>query len=75
MIPKKIKVKVIANSKENSIQKIGEKSYKIKVTSPRKDNKANLALMELLADFFCISKSRIIIKKGHKSPNKLIEFF
>ena len=37
------------------------------------DNEANLALIRMMADYFCVSKSLVIIQRGQKSHKKVIE--
>ena len=68
----RIEVKVIANSKENKIEKIGDK-YKIHLNAPAIKGKANKALIGLLADYFKCKKSQISIIRGEKSHFKIIE--
>lgn len=47
-------------------------TLKVSVTAPPIDNKANKALIILLADQFNIAKSRISIVKGLKSSVKTV---
>ena len=68
----KINVKVIAAAKRNEIIK-EENSFKVYVNKPAVDNKANLAVIELLADYFKVRKNSVNIIKGQKSKNKIIE--
>jgi uncharacterized protein len=67
-----INVKVFPRSRKNQIK---EESGILKVysTAPAVDNKANEAVIEMLADFFRVRKNQIEIKRGHKSRNKVIE--
>jgi len=37
------------------------------------DGEANTALVKILADYFGVSKSQIVIKSGGKSRKKLVE--
>ena len=68
-----IQVKLIPNSKYNKIEKIGERHYKVWLTAPAVDNKANIMLIKFLADYFQIAKTSISIKHGLKARNKIIE--
>ena len=68
-----ISVYVIANSKIPEIVKISEKSYKIKVDAIASEGRANKRLIEILSDYFNVSRSSISILKGLKSKNKIIE--
>jgi len=67
----KIEVKVIPKAKQNLIKQEGP-FYKIYLTAPAVDGKANQALISFLADHYDISKSRIEIIKGLKSRHKMI---
>jgi len=67
-----LNIKVIANSKINKITKEDNNNFKIKLTAPAKEGKANKALTELLAKHFKIPKTSIEIIKGLKSTNKKI---
>ena len=72
-----INVKVIVGSKTQSIEKIidlfGNEIFKIKLHSIPEDNKANIELIDLLSTFFNTAKNNIIIIKGYKAINKIIE--
>jgi hypothetical protein len=68
-----ISVKVIPNSRKPGIEKIGEGDFKVKVDEKAEDGKANRRLMEILAEYFKVPKSSVVISKGQKSRNKIIE--
>ncbi|HLC38814.1 MAG TPA: DUF167 domain-containing protein [Patescibacteria group bacterium] len=67
-----IKVKVIPKAKLNTVKET-EDGLKVYLTKPAQKNKANKALVEILADYFKIKKSQITIQKGEKSRHKIIE--
>jgi hypothetical protein len=68
----KLKIKVIPNTKDSEVvEEIG--FLKVKVDAPAKEGKANKRLIEILADYFKIPKSKVKILKGEGSRNKLIE--
>lgn len=71
----KISIHTIPNAKKQSIEKDIEIEYhyKIHLTNPAKEGKANKELIKLLANYFNISKSRITIQKGLKSHHKIIK--
>jgi hypothetical protein len=69
----KISVRVKPNSKEEKVDKLLENEYVLRVKAPPKEGKANLAVIELLSEHFGIAKSRIVILKGHKSKNKIVQ--
>ena len=65
------KIKVIANSKNNSID-FSEEFIKVKITSQPIDGKANKAIIEYLAKTLGVAKSHVEIVNGEKSSLKLI---
>ncbi len=68
-----INVKTIPNSKRVKIKKLSENSYSVRLDKPATDGKANIRLVEVLAEYFDVQKSSVTIIKGHKSKDKLIE--
>jgi len=68
-----IRVKVQTRARSERVEEVGLEEYKIWVTAPPADNEANDAVIELLADYFNTSRSRVRIRSGHKSSHKLIE--
>ncbi|MBI5766051.1 DUF167 domain-containing protein [Candidatus Falkowbacteria bacterium] len=69
---KQIIVEVKPNSAQNKIEKISDLVYKVKLTAPSTEGKANKLLIELLAQYFNIAKSQIEIKSGKTSKNKVL---
>jgi uncharacterized protein len=66
----KIKIKVHPQSSRNEIKKIEEKSYEIWIQEKSVNNKANLAIIKLLKNYF---KKEVRITSGFKSRNKIVE--
>ncbi|MDD5773829.1 MAG: DUF167 domain-containing protein [bacterium] len=69
---KKIKIKVIPNARKNSVS---EESgiFKVRVTAPAVDGKANKAVIEVLSEFYQVKKREVKILRGEKSREKLVE--
>ncbi|MEO0083266.1 MAG: DUF167 domain-containing protein [candidate division WOR-3 bacterium] len=68
----KISVLVKPNAKQNKVEKLAN-YYLIWTKEPPTENKANNAVIELLAEYFNIPKSKINIVAGFKSRKKIIE--
>lgn len=69
-----IKIRVLPRSSRNEVVgEMADGTLKVKLTAPPVDGKANEALVELLAEHFDISKSKIKIVRGLTSKNKVIE--
>jgi uncharacterized protein len=66
-----INVKVIPGAKKNLLKEENA-SYKVYLTAPPVEGKANKALIEFLAEYFKVKKNQIEITKGLKSRNKTV---
>lgn len=65
-----IHIRVLTNQKEESVEKIAENKYKIKVREKAQKNMANTRVLEILNKIYNTNKIRII--SGHYLPSKLI---
>jgi hypothetical protein len=68
-----ISVTVKPNAKLAAITKLTDSEYRVTVHAPAENGKANRALIELLARYFCVPKSAIRIIRGQFARKKLIE--
>jgi len=66
-------IKVKPNSQQQKIEEAEDGSLIIHLKSSPVDGKANEELIKLLAKKFDVQKSRITIKSGLSSRNKLVE--
>ncbi len=69
----RIFVTVKPKSSKESVEKIGEREYKVSVSAAPEGGKANRAVVKLLADYFQVSLSRIAVVSGHASRRKVVE--
>ncbi|MDO8495330.1 MAG: DUF167 domain-containing protein [bacterium] len=67
-----ISVYVKIRSKRVGVFQRGE-DYEVRVKAPPAEGAANEEVIELLSEYFQISKSLIKIKAGHTSKRKIIE--
>ena len=68
-----VKVRLIPNSSYNEVvSRIGS-VLRVKVKSPKLDDKANNILKDFLADFFDVSVSSVNIIRGAKGREKTVE--
>ena len=67
----KVEIKVIPGAKKNAMKQ-EEGRWKVYLSAPPVDGKANKALLGLLAEHFQVRKSQIEITKGLKSRHKTI---
>ena len=66
-------MKVAPRSSKNEITKISEGEYKVRLTAPPVEGKANMMLVKILADYFDVPKSRISIVGGKSARIKIID--
>ena len=69
---KQIKIKVVPNSK---VQRVLEENdiLKVYVNAPSIENKANEAVIKVIAQYFNLKKNALTIVAGFKSRNKTIQ--
>ncbi len=69
----RINLKVRPRSKKNSVEKIDDFSFLVYTTEPAIANRANMAVIKILAEYFNVSQSRLNIVSGHNSRKKIVE--
>ncbi len=69
---KQIIAEVRPNCKLLKIEQITDSVYKIHLTAPATEGKANKQLIEVLAKYFSVAKSTISIKAGKSARTKVI---
>jgi uncharacterized protein (TIGR00251 family) len=69
----KISVKVKLHSKEEKIEKIDDDNFMVWTKELPIENRANEAIIKILADYFNVSASSVEIISGFKSKHKKIE--
>lgn len=68
-----LKVKVIPNSRTESIQKIGEFAYRLKLKEKAVEGRANSAAIDAIAEYFNVKKADVSIVHGLMSREKTVE--
>jgi uncharacterized protein (TIGR00251 family) len=68
----RINVHVKPRSRVEAVEQT-EEGYVVRVTAPPVDNKANEAVVRILADHFKVSKSSVNIVRGSTSRRKIVE--
>lgn len=69
----RIYIKVVPKSSKKEIIKISEGEYKVHLTAPPEKGEANAMLIEMLADYFDVSKSAITIVGGKSARTKIVD--
>ena len=68
-----IKVRVTPGAKGSHVAKVGEADYEVRVDEAAVEGRANKRLVEILSEYFGVKKSRIVIKRGTRSRDKILE--
>ena len=69
----RVTVKARASAKKISVEKLDDGSFKVAVTAPPVDGKANRAVCEALADYYNVPISRVMIVAGLTGRQKIID--
>ena len=69
----RIYVKVSPKSARKEIIKISTGEYRVKLTAPPTEGKANKMLVEMLADYFSVAKSLVTIVGGKSAKTKIVD--
>ncbi|NCN41968.1 DUF167 domain-containing protein [bacterium] len=67
----RIEVRVKPNSKHEGVEELGSQLMLVRVNSPAREGRANARVIEILAEHFGVSKSKVILKSGPKSKTKI----
>ncbi len=65
-----LKIKVVANSRRESVSILSEDEVKIETKMPAERNLANERVLEILREMYSGKNIRII--SGHHSPSKIV---
>lgn len=69
----KIVVHAKPGARRDEVEKIDDEEYVVSVKEPPVQGRANKAITELLAEYFGVSKSSVILLTGHRSRQKRFE--
>jgi hypothetical protein len=69
----RISVKVVPRAAKNGVECIRDGQYRVRLTAPPIDGKANHLLLKLIAQHFGVTPSSIHIIAGENSRQKIIE--
>ncbi|MBU6447243.1 DUF167 domain-containing protein [Patescibacteria group bacterium] len=69
----KVRVKAHPKSKKQQLYQLIDGSFEVWVHDLPVDNRANEKIAEMLAEFFKVPKSSVVLKSGASSKNKIYE--
>jgi len=68
-----IKVKAKPRSKKEGVKEITKEYLEVRVNQPPEKGRANGRIIELLAEYFNVPKSRVRLVRGETSKEKVFE--
>ena len=72
-VPMRLTISVKPNARNEKIEKVSEKEYRVWLKAPARKGLANQALVEFLSSYFDRPKSAIVIYKGTGSRKKIVD--
>jgi hypothetical protein len=69
----KLSITVKPGSKKPGIEILSDSEWIVRVREPATEGKANIAIIEAVAEQLNISKSKVVLVRGSKSKHKIIE--
>ena len=68
-----VKVHVTPGARQSSVVKVAEAEYEVRVDEAAVEGRANRRLIEILSEYFGVKKSRIVLVRGARSRDKILE--
>ncbi|MGA2199357.1 MAG: DUF167 domain-containing protein [Nitrososphaerales archaeon] len=68
-----IRVRVTPNARVPSVTKVDEAIFEVKVDAKAEGGRANKRLVEIMSEHLEVPKSRIVIVRGARSREKVLE--
>ena len=68
-----ITIKVKTNARKNEVIKVDDRNFDVKTTITPEDGKANANVIEQLAKYFRVAKSKVSVVKGRTAHVKVVE--
>ena len=69
----KIFIKAKPMAYEEKVEKIDDSHFVVAVKEPPQNGLANKGIVRAMANYFKVAQSRVVVKKGFTSKNKIIE--
>ena len=69
----RITIKVKTNAGRNEVIKVDDGNFEVKTTITPEDGKANASVVEQLAKYFLVAKSKVNIINGRTAHVKVVE--
>ena len=69
----RISIRVKPNARRNEVEDLGGGKYRVSVTAPPVDGKANEKVVEVLAEYFKKPKRAVTILRRESGKEKIVE--
>jgi len=69
----RVSVHVTPRARRAGIDRVEHNRFRVAVTAPPREGLANKAVVELLADYFQVPRSRVRIIRGQAGRRKIVE--
>jgi len=69
----RISVTVTPRARSARVERVGERAFRVAVTAPPHDGRANAAVVTALAEHFGLPRARIRIVRGGTGRHKTVE--
>ncbi len=69
----RVSVTVVPRARSTRVERTGEHAFRVSVTAPPHEGRANDAVVKALAEHFQIARSRVRIVRGTVSRHKVVE--
>ena len=69
----RIRVHVVANARRTRVEPLEDGGLRVAVTAPPHEGEANHAVIEALAEYFRVPRSRVRILLGRTARRKVVE--
>ena len=73
--PVEVAVRVIPGASKNEIARQDDGAWKVRLTTPPIDGRANLALTEFVADKLKVNRSQVTLLRGKTSRHKTLAIY
>ncbi len=70
-----IRVKVQLNMKQESVFPLSDGRFQVAVSADRKHGEANIRIAKLLAEYFAIPSSSVVLVSGHTQSTKVFRVY
>jgi uncharacterized protein (TIGR00251 family) len=72
---KEMRIKVLTRSRYNRVSELADGRVQVDTEYPAEKGLANMAIINLLAEYYKVAHKCVVIVSGHTSPNKTVRIY